>query len=156
MSCAAYTASLPEGPVGASGSSRWVLVVDDDDDLRDVTVDTLEYAGYRVLGVASGELALAAIHDSPFLVLADLRMPRMDGLQLLRAMQAELGARVPPVVFLTGASTSMTGHLDAPVLSKPVDVDELLNMVARHCPHELLGGDPRPAGNGHHKTGQLM
>lgn len=136
MSCAAYRTSQSGLQPGASGSAGWVLVVDDDDDLRDVTVDTLEYAGYRALGVASGELALAAIHDAPFLVVADLRMPRMDGFQLLNAMRAELGASVPPVVFVTGALTSMKGHIDTPVLSKPVDVDELLNMVARHCPHE--------------------
>src|ERR1035438_4190701 len=75
---------------------RWVLVVDDDDDLRDVMVETLEDAGYRAVGVASGSQALKAIHDEPFLVLADLRMPRMDGSELLNAMQAELGSRVPP------------------------------------------------------------
>lgn len=136
MTCAAYTISLPGRPLGASGSG-WVLVVDDDDDLRDVTVDTLESAGYRALGVASGELALAAIHDAPCLVLADLHMPLMDGFQLLAALRAELGSQVPPVVFLTGALTSMTGYIDAPVLSKPVDIDELLNLVARHCPQEL-------------------
>jgi len=137
MSCAAYGTSPSEPQPGASGSVGWVLVVDDDDDLRDVTVDTLEYGGYRALGVASGELALAAIHDAPFLVVADLRMPRMNGFQLLSAMRAELGASAPPVVFVTGALTSMQGHTEAPVLSKPVDVDELLNMVARHCPREL-------------------
>jgi CheY-like chemotaxis protein len=103
-----------------------------------VTVDTLEYAGYRALGVASGELALAAIHDAPFLVVAALRMPRMDGSQLLNAMRAELG-EWHPVVFVTGALTSMKGHIDAPVLSKPVDVDELLNMVARHCSDRKSG-----------------
>ena len=83
------------------------LVVDDDDDCREAIVTTLEEAGYRAVGVASGEQALDAIHDEPFLVLADLRMPRMDGSELLTAMQAELGSRMPPVVFLTGAFPSM-------------------------------------------------
>ena len=108
------------------------LVVDDDDDCREAIVATLEEAGYRALGVASGEQALDAIHDEPCLVLVDLRMPRMDGSELLSAMRAELGSRMPPVVFLTGALRSMIENISAPVLSKPVDVDRLLSVVAHH------------------------
>jgi CheY-like chemotaxis protein len=110
------------------------LVVDDDDDYREAIVTTLEDAGYPALGVASGEQALDAIHDEPCLVLVDLRMPRMDGSELLTAMQAELGSRMPPVVFLTGAFPSMIENIAAPVLSKPVDVDRLLSVVGHHCP----------------------
>ncbi len=123
-------------------NQRWVLVVDDDDDLRDVMVETLEDAGYRAVGVASGGQALKAIHDEPFLVLADLRMPRMDGSELLNAMRAELGSRVPPVVFITGASPWTIENVAAPVLSKPVDIDQLLNVVGRHSP-ELAARGPR-------------
>lgn len=122
---------------GGSTRSGWVLVVDDDDDHRDAIVETLEDAGYRARGVASGDQALAAVHDKPFLVLADLRMPRMNGSELLTAMQAELGPRVPPVVFLTGAVTSMIENIAAPVLSKPVDIDQLLGVVGHHCPRAL-------------------
>lgn len=117
--------------------SAWVLVVDDDDDYRDAMVETLEDGGYRALGVASGEQALEAIHDEPFLVLADLRMPRMDGAEFLTAMEAELGSRLPPLVFLTGASPSMIENMAAPVLSKPVDFDQLMTVVGRYCPHKL-------------------
>lgn len=113
-----------------------MLVVDDDDDHREAMVETLEDAGYRALGVASGDQALEAIHNQPFLVLSDLRMPGMDGSELLAAMQAELGSRVPPVVFVTGALPSMIENIAAPVLSKPVDIDELLKLVVRHCPYE--------------------
>jgi CheY-like chemotaxis protein len=116
------------------------LVVEDDDDYREAIVETLEEAGYRALGVASGEQALDAIHDEPFLVLVDLRMPRMDGSELLTAMQAELGSRMPPVVFLTGAFPSAIENIGAPVLSKPVDVDRLLSVVGHHCPRALAVG----------------
>jgi len=121
---------------------RWVLVVDDDNDHRDVMVETLEDAGYRAVGVANGGQALKAIHDEPFLVLADLRMPGMDGSELLNAMQAELGSRVPPVVFITGASPWTIEHVSAPVLSKPIDIDQLLSVVGRHSP-ELAVRGPR-------------
>ena len=112
------------------------LVVDDDDDYREAIVTTLEEAGYRAVGVASGEKALDAIHDEPFLVLADLRMPRMNGAELFTAMQAKLGPRMPPVVFLTGASPSTIENIAAPILSKPVDADRLLSVVSGHCPRD--------------------
>ena len=115
----------------------WVLVVDDDDDHRDAMVDILEDAGYRAVGVASGAQALEAVHDQPFLVLSDFRMPEMDGSELLAAMKAELGSRVPPVVFLTGALQSMNENISAPVLSKPVDIDQLLSVVDHHCPRAV-------------------
>jgi CheY-like chemotaxis protein len=117
--------------------SAWVLVVDDDDDHREAMVETLEDAGYRALGIASGDQALEAIHDQPFLVLTDFRMPGMNGSELLTAMQAELGSRMPPVVFLTGASPSMIDNIAAQVLSKPVDLDQLLSVVGHHCPPAL-------------------
>ena len=122
---------------GGATRSAWVLVVDDDDDCREAIVETLEEAGYRALGVASGQRALEAIHDEPFLVLADLRMPGMNGSELLTAMRAELGSRMPPVVFLTGADPSMIENLAAPVLPKPVDLDQLLIVVGHHCPPAL-------------------
>ena len=117
--------------------SAWVLVVDDDDDHREAMVETLEDAGYRALGIASGDQALEAIHDQPFLVLTDFRMPGMNGSELLTAMQAELGSRMPPVVFLTGASPSLIENIAAQVLSKPVDLDQLLSVVGHHCPPAL-------------------
>lgn len=123
----------------------WVLVVDDDDDYRDAIVETLEDAGYAALGVPSAEQALEAIRGEPSLVLADLRMPGVDGSQLLTTMQAKLGSRVPPVVFLTGTFPSMIENISAPVLSKPVDFDRLLSMVGQHCPRQE-GFDSAPGG----------
>jgi CheY-like chemotaxis protein len=70
----------------------------------------------------------------------DWQMPRMDGPALLAAMRAELGARLPPVVFITGSDASTTKNIAEPVLSKPVHVDALLNVLRRHCPSPLVTG----------------
>ncbi|MCX8017455.1 MAG: response regulator, partial [Rhodocyclaceae bacterium] len=77
-----------------------LLVVEDDDALRDALTITLEAAGYRVQGAASGPAALTLIERETFqMVVSDLRMSPMDGLQLL----AEIRARRPglPVLLMT-------------------------------------------------------
>ena len=121
-----------------SKTSKRVLVVDDDDDLRDALVDLLETLGYRALGVASAEQALKVIHDDPCLVLMDWQMRQMDGPALLAAMRAELGPRLPPVVFITGSDAAITKNIAEPVLSKPVSVGALLDVLRRHCPSPLV------------------
>jgi two-component system response regulator FlrC len=118
--------------------SKWVLVVDDDEDVRDALVDLLETLGYRALGVASAEQALKVIHDDPCMVLMDWQMRQMDGPALLAAMRAQLGAHLPPVVFITGSDASITKNTAEPVLSKPVDVGALLKVLRRHCPSAFV------------------
>lgn len=61
-----------------------ILVVDDDDDVREVVVETLEHFGYGVLQASSGEEALPmlASHHNIGLMITDIRMPGMSGLEL--------------------------------------------------------------------------
>jgi CheY-like chemotaxis protein len=117
-----------EGPAG------WVLVVDDDDDNRDATVDLLNDAGYDARGVSGGTDALAALRgERPCLVLVDLIMRDMDGRELLLEARRRLEAPLPPFVFVTGAGPSKLEDISGLILTKPVDVDRLLGVVALHC-----------------------
>lgn len=76
-----------------------ILIVDDDDLLRDSLSFTLEQSGYRVSAVANAEDGLAlARRDLPDLVLLDIALPGMDGLQALRRFEAFTDA---PIIFLT-------------------------------------------------------
>jgi two-component system nitrogen regulation response regulator GlnG len=85
---------------GATPSTR-VLVVDDDPEIRQVLVETLAPHGFRVATAADGRAALAAIRaEPPAVVLLDLEMPRMGGMEVLAALQAE--RREIPVIVLTG------------------------------------------------------
>jgi two-component system, cell cycle response regulator len=68
-----------------------VLVVDDEDNVRKGLVTLLEHWGYQCSGAASAEIALDELRAAPRdIVIADIRMPGMDGLQLLRAVKARL------------------------------------------------------------------
>ncbi|HSF01804.1 MAG TPA: response regulator, partial [Solirubrobacterales bacterium] len=69
-----------------------ILIVDDDDALRESLELVLAAEGYAVRSVASGAAALAAVEQSPYdVVLCDLRMPGMDGMELL----PQLARRLP-------------------------------------------------------------
>src|SRR5262249_5905722 len=77
-----------------------IAVVDDDHDILDLVETMLEMEGHQVITIDSGPAALEALRaKSPDLVILDIKMPEMDGMELLR--QLRLKSRVP-VIFLTG------------------------------------------------------
>ncbi|HLT99677.1 MAG TPA: sigma 54-interacting transcriptional regulator, partial [Burkholderiaceae bacterium] len=83
-----------------------VMLVEDDADLRQATVETLELAGFRVLQFAAAVPALAALDpDFPGVILSDLRMPGMSGLDFLDQVRE----RAPDIPFIL-----ITAHGDVP------------------------------------------
>ncbi len=111
-----------------------VLVVDDNNGVRNCLQDLLEVSGYRVKAYMSAEDCLAGLSPDAKCLITDMRMPGMDGL----ALQAELATRKIdlPVIIITGhGNLAMVlrgfrgGALD--VLEKPFDVAEILGAVRR-------------------------
>ena len=114
--------------------AKWVLVVDDDADVRTATVDVLQGAGYPAMGAPGGVAALRMIRaGAPWLVLSDLTMREMDGRKLLACTRQLLGSSTPPFVFLTGVEPSGRSDVTEPVLTKPYGIDELLGLVDGHA-----------------------
>ncbi|MCK9260984.1 MAG: sigma-54 dependent transcriptional regulator [Azoarcus sp.] len=114
-----------------------ILVVEDDDALRDAVCFTLEMAGHGVTGVDGGPTALAELERQSFnLVVSDLRMQPMDGLQLL----GEIRSRLPqlPVLLMTAygdvdkAVAAMRGGA-CDFLMKPFEPELLLENVRRYA-----------------------
>jgi two-component system C4-dicarboxylate transport response regulator DctD len=105
---------------------------DDDDDTRDSVVDALQDAGYTVTAAPGATAALRMMGEAaPALVVSDLRMPGMDGRELLTRTRQLLGSSVPPFVFLTGLAPEFA-DVAATFVSKPCDFDQLLGVVGRH------------------------
>jgi PAS domain S-box-containing protein len=139
---------LPSAPEGAAGevatagpdaaepvaaAAARILVVDDDEDVREFLADALTSLGHRVATLPDGEAALAALaKEAPDLLLADFAMPGMNGAELACAARRLHPAL--PIVFVTGFAESdqLEGALGpgAPVLRKPFGVDELAAVVA--------------------------
>ncbi|OJY63066.1 MAG: Fis family transcriptional regulator [Sphingobium sp. 66-54] len=114
-------------------SEQTVLLVDDDPQLRQATEQSLELAGMRVSAFASAHAALAALdRDFDGVLVTDIRMARMDGLQLFEEVQ-QIDPEIP-VIFITGhADVSIAvralrdGAFD--FLTKPFAVEELIASI---------------------------
>lgn len=103
-----------------------VLVVDDNDAMRENLAEALELEGYAVVVAADGASALARLRDepTPHVVLLDLYMPGMDGRELLARIREDPRLAGVRVVMTTGLSGSRA-EADA-LLMKPFGVKELL------------------------------
>ena len=111
-----------------------ILVIDDDHSLREVVRFILDEAGHEVLEAGDGESGLALLERSPDLVMTDVRMPGIDGMEVLRRVREDDGAGSPPVVVLTAHGTVEQAveamRLGAfTYLLKPFARDELLMTV---------------------------
>ncbi len=113
-----------------------VLVVDDEKSMRDLLSITLEKEGYEVLTAAGGEAAIEALRrDATDAVITDLRMPKVDGLQVLRAAK-EISPDVAVIVITAVASTETAveamklGAYD--YITKPFKLDEV-SLIVRNA-----------------------
>jgi CheY-like chemotaxis protein len=117
-----------------SEPSLRILVVDDNDALRENLAEALELEGYVVAVAADGAEALAKLANDPLpdAVLLDLRMPGLDGSELLRRIRGDPRLAPLRVVMTTGASgvRDLLASADA-ILKKPFGVHELLTALER-------------------------
>lgn len=115
---------------------RTVVIVDDDRAVRAVLARALTHAGYRALEAPSGLRLLSLLQvDHPDLILLDISMSWIDGLELCRALKANRLYRAIPVIIISGRSSSddiaagMAAGADA-YFPKPIDTAALLDRIA--------------------------
>jgi CheY-like chemotaxis protein len=118
--------------------SARILVVDDDESIRELLRMHLAAAGYEVLvasdAIAAGYVVLKA---PPDLIITDVSMPHMDGFEFVAALRSDTTLPSIPVIFLTsiedgdsrGRELGAVGYV-----TKPVRADRLLSLVAQHVP----------------------
>jgi CheY-like chemotaxis protein len=119
-----------------------ILVVDDDESIRELLRMHLSAAGYEVHvaedAIAAGYLVL---RSPPDLIISDVNMPHMDGFEFVAALKADATLPRIPVIFLTsyeegddrGHELGVVGYI-----TKPVRADRLLALVAQHVPGGAL------------------
>jgi len=113
-----------------------ILVVDDDESLRELLRMHLAAAGYEVSTAADAISAgYLVLKNPPDLILSDINMPHMDGFEFIAALKSDPTLPDIPVIFLTsvedgegrGKELGAVGYL-----TKPVRADRLLELVSRH------------------------
>jgi CheY-like chemotaxis protein len=113
-----------------------VLIVEDDDDLREMMAQLLSIEGFQTTTVANGREALEYLHGAakPDVILLDLMMPVMDGWEFRRQQKADPELAPVPVIVLSALDQSRAAGVDAAAfLKKPLDFDRLLELVRAHC-----------------------
>jgi DNA-binding NtrC family response regulator len=118
-----------------------VLIVDDEQELVSALAERLDLRGFETHGVTDGATALERLRSEPFdVVLADVKMPGLGGLDLVRTINAERPAL--PVVLLTGASSALDAASGTTLgafdyLVKPVKIDDLVRVLRAAARKEL-------------------
>jgi CheY-like chemotaxis protein len=119
-----------------------VLVVEDNDKNMKLFRDVLQATGYTTFEATSGEDAVSvALAHQPALVLMDVQLPGIDGVEALARLRQDERTASIPVLALTAQAMSgdrerfLAAGFDG-YLSKPVDVPELLQAVQEHCSRE--------------------
>ena len=116
-----------------------ILVIEDNEKNMKLLRDVLRAAGYRTLEARTGGQALMlATEHRPALVLMDIRLPDMDGMEALNRLRMD--ERTASIPVLAATAQAMKGDRERfkeagfdGYLSKPVDIDELLTAVEQHC-----------------------
>jgi two-component system response regulator MprA len=122
-----------------------LLVVEDDPALCESIADLLRVTGYEVDTAETGEDALRLLRDAPppDAILLDVVLPRMNADRLLHEMDGALYPR-PPVVLMTGMTTTREATLESDILLKPFEVEELLSRIERACATSVAAAQPQP------------
>jgi DNA-binding response OmpR family regulator len=114
---------------------RKILIAEDERDILDLIMFTLQFGGYDVVPTSNGEDALEMVHkEQPDLILLDVRMPRMSGYEVCKRIKAEDCTRNIPVVFLSAKGQEaevLTGYEMGAVdyILKPFAPDQLLESL---------------------------
>jgi CheY-like chemotaxis protein len=121
-----------------------ILVVDDDDDIREILTTILSRRGYRVLTAADGGQAMALLSsgERPALILLDLMMPCVSGEEFRARQLADEKLAAIPVVVLSGAGgiAEVSRRMGVEVVPKPIELSLLVSMVQRFCAPQPRGG----------------
>jgi CheY-like chemotaxis protein len=124
-----------------------ILVVEDNDDVREMMAVTLELEGHEVATAVNGRDALNKLHagHKPCLILLDLMMPVMNGWEFQRALDRDPELRDVPVVVVSAANGDMVKKAEAVAyLPKPLDMDRLLDVVCVFCDGTRRPGQGEP------------
>ncbi len=120
------------------GAKKKILIIEDDSPIRETLVEFLEMEGFETTSAENGQVGLTRLQDEPApnLILLDLMMPVMDGLQFRMRQLEDPKMRDIPVVIMSadGHAPQKIGHLGkVSYLKKPSNLQTILDVIANNC-----------------------
>jgi len=117
------------------GLPKKILIVDDNQDSRELAVKILKKVGYQMIEAVDGEDALEkAIAENPDLILMDISIPKIDGYEVTRRLKSQVSFKNTPIIALT--AHAMKGDKEKAIeagcegyISKPIDIHELPDQI---------------------------
>jgi CheY-like chemotaxis protein len=117
-------------------SCKSVLVVEDDDSIRESMIEMLEMEGYSTYSAINGQEALKLLNGNipkPCLVLLDMMMPIMNGREFLDQMMKDSVLAPIPVLIVSAVADPASSKGSIGFLKKPIDIESVLTIVAKYC-----------------------
>lgn len=120
------------------GLPKKILIVDDNQDSRELVAKILKKMGYQIIDAVDGEEALEkAIAENPDLILMDISIPKIDGYEVTRRLKSQVSFKDTPIIALT--AHAMKGDKEKAMeagcegyISKPINIHELPNQIKSH------------------------
>ena len=110
-----------------------ILVVEDNDEIRETLIDLLAFEGYQAVPAHDGKEALALLADrqeDPCLIITDLMMPIMDGWELMKLIKEQDMVITIPLIVMTASNARPDGKR---VIKKPFNLEAVVALVKEHC-----------------------
>ena len=122
---------------------QYILLIEDNDFIRENTSELLELSDYEVVTARDGKEGLEMIQaKNPGLILCDIMMPQMNGYEFLKIVREEYQLTSIPFIFFTASSEKkdieeglQMGATD--YMIKPIDSNDLLNLIQKHLPEQV-------------------
>jgi len=116
-----------------------ILLIDDEESIRQVLSLALEFEGFQVVTASNGQegIELLSRIPRPCLILLDLMMPVLDGWGFMEALEKKPEYAGIPVAIITAFSERANGIRSVALLQKPVELDQLFELVRRYSPPQL-------------------
>lgn len=117
------------------GDMARVMVVDDEDVLLEMLAALVEELGHQPLTATNGQEALAILAkapEPPALILSDVMMPRMNGVELARAVKTHPDYHAVPVLLMSAAFRPPTADIADYFVHKPFDLDTIADLIERY------------------------
>ena len=132
------TSSVPE--LSWNSKTQQLLLVEDNQSIRETFKLLLEEEGYRVITACNGKDALRVIAEEgePAAIFLDLNMPEMDGVTFLRERSKANVALNTPIIVFTANGRKMQLEGVSEWVKKPVELDRLLHIVSKYCNQYVL------------------